>query len=623
MAQACDACGRDFPNYQALHAWSIEAPGEFWEQVWRFTNMTSCTPYTNPVTDLEVFPGARWFEGANLNYAEHLLRYRDDRPALVSLLENGQRKVLSYSAVYRQTAHIAAILTREGVQAGDRVAGWLPNVPETVIAMLATTSRGAVWSSCSPDFGVAGALDRFGQIEPKVLFACDGYHYNGKTISIVDKVREVANLVPSIRLIVWVSILNHAPSDSCTFAELIDDDTPDLQFVQRPFADPLFVMFSSGTTGKPKCIVHSIGGTLIQHLKEHQLQTDLKRDDHLFFFTTCGWMMWNWLISGLATGATLILYDGSPFYPAPDRLLDIADSEHISIFGVSAKYLSALENANIVPRDTHQLHDLRTILSTGSPLSAESFRYVYEQFKSDVHLASISGGTDLISCFVLGNPLSPIWAGEIQCRGLGMAVDVLDDAGQSVREQKGELVCTKAFPSCPIGFWKDANDEKFKQAYFERFPGVWAQGDFAEITVNDGFVIHGRSDAVLNPGGVRIGTAEIYRQIEKLPEVMEAVCVGQEWQDDTRVVLFVVLNAEFKLTETLIQTIRNQIRLNASPRHVPARVIQVRDIPRTMSGKIVELAVRDVIHDRPVKNTAALANPEALENFRDLEELSR
>ena len=623
MADASAACGRDFPDYQALHAWSIEQRGEFWQQVWLFTRMISSTPYTAVLTNPDAFPGARWFEGARLNYAEHLLRYRDDRPALVSLLETGQRRELSYVELHRQTAHIARTLAGVGIQAGDRVAGWLPNVPETIIAMLATASHGAVWSSCSPDFGVAGALDRFGQIEPKVLFACDGYYYNGKTISIVDKVRELANLVPSIRLIVWVSILDQVPSDSCTFAELIDDSTPELQFDQRPFADPLFIMFSSGTTGKPKCIVHSIGGTLIQHLKEHQLHTDLKRIDQLFFFTTCGWMMWNWLTSGLATGATLILYDGSPFYPDPTQLLNIADNERISIFGVSARYLSALDNAGIVPRDSHQLGALRTILSTGSPLSAESFRYVYDRFKPDVQLASISGGTDLISCFVLGNPLSPVWAGELQSAGLGMAVDVWDDTGQSVREQKGELVCTAAFPSCPIGFWNDANDEKYQRTYFERFPGVWAQGDFAEITANGGFIIHGRSDAVLNPGGVRIGTAEIYRQVEQIPEVMEAICVGQEWQDDTRVVLFVVLNDGFELTETLKATISDQIRQHASPRHVPAKVIQVRDIPRTLSGKIVELAVRDVIHNRPVINTSALANPEALEHFRDLEELSR
>ncbi|MCZ6640646.1 MAG: acetoacetate--CoA ligase [Gammaproteobacteria bacterium] len=621
MAEASATCGRDFPDYQSLHAWSIEEPGEFWQQVWLFTKMCSSTPYPEPVNNVDAFPGARWFEGARLNYAEHLLRYRDDRPALVSLLETGQRRELSYAEVYRQTAHIATTLESFGIEPGDRVAGWLPNVPETIIAMLATASRGAVWSSCSPDFGVAGALDRFGQIEPKVLFACDGYYYNGKTISIVEKVREVADLVPSIQLIVWVSILGQTPSIGCTFGELIGDDTPDLQFVQRPFADPLFIMFSSGTTGKPKCIVHSLGGTLIQHLKEHQLHTDLKRNDKLFFFTTCGWMMWNWLASALATGATLILYDGSPFYPGPEQLLNIADNERISIFGVSARYLSALENLRLVPRDSHQLDDLRTILSTGSPLSAESFRYVYERFKQDVHLASISGGTDLISCFVLGNPLSPVWAGELQCAGLGMAVDVWDDNGQSVREQKGELVCTAAFPSCPIGFWKDANDEKFKHTYFQRFPGAWAQGDFAEITTNDGFIIHGRSDAVLNPGGVRIGTAEIYRQVEQIPEIMEAICVGQEWRDDTRVVLFVVLNAGFELTESLITTIENQIRRHASPRHVPAKVIQVSDIPRTLSGKIVELAVRDVIHDRPVINTSALANPEALEHFRDLEEL--
>jgi acetoacetyl-CoA synthetase len=625
-AQAAALTGKSFESYADLHRWSVQQPGAFWDLVWRFTDIRASKPASQPVQDLDLFPGARWFDDAELNFAENLLRFRDDRPALISILETGERRELSYADLYRDTAQIAAWLDAR-IKPGDRVAGWLPNIPEAVTAMLATTALGGVWSSCSPDFGANGALERFGQIEPKVLFACDGYHYNGKVISTVAKVLEVASQIPSIESIVWVSLLDTEPPENGTsFSALLQSsheaDDPELNFVQRPFNEPLFVMYSSGTTGKPKCIVHGIGGTLIQHLKEHQLHTDLTRDDTLFFFTTCGWMMWNWLVSALATGCTLILYDGSPFHPKPDALLDMAEVEGVTIFGVSAKYLSALDKAGLVPRQSHELRTVRNIISTGSPLTHEGFRYVYDQVKPGIHLASITGGTDIISCFVLGNPMLPVWEGELQCKGLGMAVDVWNDDGEPVVGEKGELVCTQPFPSCPIGFWDDPGNEKFIDAYFARWPGVWAHGDFAEITEHDGFIIHGRSDAVLNAGGVRIGTAEIYRQVEQIDSILESVCIGQEWEDDTRVVLFVVMQPGHTLDDALREEIRRRLRDNASPRHVPAKVVQVADIPRTMSGKIVELAVREVVHGRPVKNTSALANPETLDYFRDLAELS-
>ena len=614
--------GRDLSEYRDLHAWSVSDPGAFWQAVWDFTGVIAASPADVPVADLEQFPGARWFPGARLNFAENLLRYRDDRPALISVLETRARRELSYRELHRQTAAVAARLRELGVQPGDRVAGWLPNVPEAVVAMLATASLGAVWSSCSPDFGVAGALDRFGQIEPKVLFAADGYVYNRRRIDTTAKMQEVAERVPSIRAVIWASLLDAVPPGAERFESIVTDaDAPDLLFVERAFNDPVYVLYSSGTTGKPKCIVHGIGGTLIQHLKEHQLHTDLSRDDVLFFFTTCGWMMWNWLVSALATGATLVLYDGSPFRPQPAALMDLAERERITVFGASAKYLAALEKTGRHPVRSHDLSAMRMLLSTGSPLTHEGFRYVYTSVKPDVHLASISGGTDLISCFVLGAPTLPVYDGEIQCAGLGMAVEVWDDYGRPLRGAKGELVCTRPFPSCPIGFWNDPDGSRLRAAYFDRYPGVWAHGDFAGITAHDGFIIYGRSDAVLNPGGVRIGTAEIYGQVEQLEEIEESICVGQDWEGDVRVVLFVVMRPGHVLDDELQGRIRDVVKSNASPRHVPAKILEVTDIPRTLSGKIVELAVRDVIHGRPVANTSALANPEALEQFKNRPEL--
>ena len=623
--QAETASGRKFATYEDLHAWSIADPAAFWTEVWKFTGLRSSRTAEAPVRDLDRFPGATWFGGARLNYAENLLRHRDARTALVSYLENGARREISFTELHRKTLLLAARLAEFGVGPGDRVAGWLPNTIEAVLAMLATTSLGAVWSSCSPDFGAQGALDRFGQIEPKVLFACDGYFYNGKRIDVRQKVEAVVRQVPALEEVIWIS-LTGAPTGTPTLAELTEAPQPksiasSTAFQQVDFNHPLYILYSSGTTGKPKCIVHGVGGTLLQHLKEHQLHVGLGRQDKLFFFTTCGWMMWNWLASALATGCTVVLYDGSPFHPGPSALWDIAEREGVTVLGVSAKYISAIDKTRLKPRTSHDLSALRALLSTGSTLTHEGFRYVYRNVKRDLHLVSMTGGTDLISCFVLGNPNLPVFEGELQCKGLGMAVDVWNDAGESVRGEKGELVCTRPFPSCPLGFWRDPKDAKFRAAYFDKFPGVWAQGDFAEVTAQSGFIVHGRSDAVLNPGGVRIGTAEIYRQIERIDEVIDAVCVGQDWQGDTRVVLFVVLREGAKMNPELASRMRAVIRTHASPRHVPRKIIAVADIPRTLNGKIAELAVRDVIHGRPVGNTTALANPEALGAFADLAEL--
>ena len=613
-------------DYQRLHAWSVAEPEAFWRAVWDFTGVEASARGETVVDNPDALPGARWFPQARLNFAANLLRYRGGQTALVSLLENGERLTLSRDALYREVARVAAGLRAAGVQPGDRVAGFMPNIAETVVAMLATASLGAVWSSCSPDFGINGMLDRFGQIEPRVLFAADAYYYNGKTCDCLQRVDALCREVDSIDTVVIVPLvgdrdIKQAHPDAIAYAAFGDAEAAEIDFAMLPFDHPLYIMYSSGTTGAPKCIVHGAGGTLLQHLKEHQLQVGLQEGDVFFYYTTCGWMMWNWLVSGLASGATLVLYDGSPFADNGQLLLDSIDREGINVFGTSAKYIAALDKAGHRPRQSHGLHSLRSILSTGSPLAHESFDYVYREFKQDVCLSSISGGTDILSCFVGGCPILPVYSGEIQAAGLGMAVEVWDDSGRPVVGEKGELVCTRAFPSCPLGFWNDADGSRFHAAYFATWPGVWAHGDYAEVFPHGGFVIHGRSDAVLNPGGVRIGTAEIYRQVERIDEVLESVVVGQDWQDDVRVVLFVVLGEGVELDAALAERIRRSIRDNTTPRHVPAKILQVADIPRTISGKIVELAVRNVVHGRPVKNTDALANPEALAFFADRAEL--
>ncbi len=621
---------KKFDSYASLHRWSIDAPEEFWRSVWEFCNVIGETGET-VLREGDRMPGARWFSDAGLNFAENMLRRRDENLALVFRGEDRVARRMTHKELYARVARLAAALRASGIVAGDRVAAYVPNMPEAVIAMLAAASIGAVFSSCSPDFGVQGVLDRFGQISPKVLFAADRYFYNGKMIDLRPRLAEIVAALPSIEFALIVPYEStEADLTGILQAQWLDDFTAphaaasEIEFERLPFDHPLYIMYSSGTTGVPKCIVHGAGGTLLQHLKEHQLHGDLCEGDRLFYFTTCGWMMWNWLVSGLASGATLLLYDGSPFVGEGRILFDYADAEAVTHFGTSAKFIDALAKTSLRPRKTHRLDALRTIFSTGSPLAAEGFDFVYEHIKPDVNLASISGGTDIISCFVLGNPILPVWRGEIQCKGLGMAVEVFDEDGHSIESGKGDLVCTRPFPSMPIGFWNDADGAKYRAAYFEKFPGVWCHGDYAELTHHDGqtgMIIHGRSDAVLNPGGVRIGTAEIYRQVERLPEVLESLVVGQDWANDVRVVLFVRLIEGRALDDALIARIKQTIRENTTPRHVPAKIIAVADIPRTKSGKIVELAVRNVVHGRPVKNKEALANPEALKLFEGLPEL--
>ncbi|HQV41945.1 MAG TPA: acetoacetate--CoA ligase [Moraxellaceae bacterium] len=618
--------GLVFDSYADLHQWSVTHREEFWKSIWNYFGINSHSPY-RAVLENDVMPGASWFPGATLNFAEHLLRYRDNRTALISHLENGERRTLTYAELFAHVSHVAAFFRGHGISTGDCVVGFMPNVQETVVAMLAATSLGATWSSCSPDFGLQGVLDRFGQIAPSLLIAADGYYYNGKRVDCGDKISAIASQLPSLKKVLVVPLTGNttdlssiANAECWTTALATPADT--LSFTPVPFQHPLYIMYSSGTTGVPKCIVHGTGGTLLQHLKELALHTDVSRDDVVFYYTTCGWMMWNWLISTLALGATVVLYDGSPFAHKPDILLDIAEKENITIFGTSAKYIAALEKSGCKPRETHRLDALKAVLSTGSPLAHESFDYVYRDIKPDLCLSSISGGTDIVSCFALGNPTLPVYRGELQCKGLGMAVDIFNESGHSVTNEKGELVCTQAFPCMPIGFWNDEDGEKYRQAYFDRFPGLWAHGDYGEQNTHGGLIIHGRSDAVLNPGGVRIGTAEIYRQVEKVTEVMESIAIGQDWDNDVRVVLFVKLREGINLTEILQKQIRDVIRANTTPRHVPARIVQVSDIPRTISGKIVELAVRNVVHGQPVKNTDALANPEALDCFRNRNELT-
>lgn len=615
-------------DYPALHAWSVEQREAFWQAIVDFFQIHFHAPAERVLREGPAMPDAQWFPGATLNFAEHLLRRRDGHPALVAIGEDGSREQLSHAQLAAHVAGLQRALHNAGVGIGDRVAAFMPNTWQTVVGVLATASLGATWSSCSPDFGTQGVIDRFGQIEPKVLIAAAGYRYAGKQLDLTDKLNEILPQLPSLERLVIVPYSRDeaSPTDykSVALTTLWQDfyqpgGAP--QFTPVPFDQPLYILYSSGTTGVPKCIVHGVGGTLLQHVKELGLHTDLGPDDTLFYYTTCGWMMWNWLISGLALGATLVLYDGSPFHPEPARLIDLIDAEDISIFGTSAKFIAALEKAGVRPRESHKLSSLKVILSTGSPLAHESFEYIYRDVKRDLCLSSISGGTDIVSCFALGNPTLPVWRGELQCKGLGMDVQVWNDNGQALTGEKGELVCARHFPSMPVGFWNDADGEKFRAAYFATFPGVWAHGDYAEETAHGGLVIHGRSDAVLNPGGVRIGTAEIYRQVEKVPQVLESIVIGQDWQGDVRVVLFVRLRDGVTLDDTLREEIRRMIRANTTPRHVPAKIIQVADIPRTLSGKIVELAVRNVVHGSPVKNTDALANPQALELYRSLAEL--
>ena len=624
-------------DFASLYRWSVERPEAFWPMVWDFCGVVADqrpgrAPWDDVVIGLDRMAppdpklGPRWFPGARLNFAENLLRYADDHPAIVFWNEEGRQRELTYAELGREVARVAAALERHGIRSGDRVAGFLPNLPETVIAMLGTTSLGAIWSSCSPDFGANGVIDRFGQIRPRVLICADGYRYAGKEIDSLERVREVRKRIPEIERVVVVPYLREVPEigdikDAMLWKDWASDRrTARPPYRRLPFDHPIYIMYSSGTTGLPKCMVHGAGGTLLQHLKELVLHTDLRREDRIFYFTTCGWMMWNWLVSSLAVGATVVLYDGAAL--SPSRLLwDMIDRERVTVFGTSAKYLALAEKEGLEPGVTHNLSALRAILSTGSPLAAHSYDYVYRKIKGDLHLASISGGTDLISCFALGNPIGAVWRGELQTRGLGMSVQVFDPEGRPIREAEGELVCTRPFPSMPVAFWDDASGEKYRSAYFDHFPGVWRHGDWARLTRHDGLVILGRSDATLNPGGVRIGTAEIYRQVEQLPEVIESLVVGQEWDGDVRIVLFVRLREGLELDAALGERIRKRVRDHTSPHHVPRKIVQVADLPRTISGKITELAVREVIHGRPVANVDALANPGALELFRGLAQL--
>ncbi|QHD07599.1 acetoacetate--CoA ligase [Pseudomonas sp. R76] len=616
-------------DYPALHQWSIDQRPDFWQAIVAYFEVQFRSPPSETLIEEAEMPSAQWFPGATLNFAEHLLRRRDDHPAVVAISEDGQREHLSYAELAAHVAGLQNSLRAAGVGVGDRVAACMPNTWQTLVGMLATTSLGAIWSCSSPDFGTQGVIDRFGQIEPKVLITCAGYRYAGKDIDQTAKLNEILERLPSLEQLIIVPYARPQAraEDYQTHAKValwneVYQPGGEPEFVAVPFDHPLYILYSSGTTGVPKCIIHGTGGVLLTHLKEHGLHADLSRDDCLFYYTTCGWMMWNWLVSVLALGATAVLYDGSPFHPGPARLIDLIDAERISVFGTSPKFLATLEKAGLQPRLSHALGSLKGLISTGSPLSPQSYDYVYREIKAELCLSSMSGGTDIVSCFVIGNPVLPVRRGEMQCKCLAMAIEVWDDQGQPLVGEKGELVCTRHFPAMPIGLWNDPDQTRLRASYFSQFPGVWAQGDYAEQRPNGSLLIHGRSDAVLNPGGVRIGTAEIYRQVEKVPQVLESLAIGQRWQGDVRVVLFVRLADGIELDEALEQQIRQVIRANTTPRHVPAKILAVTDIPRTISGKIVELAVRNVVHGEPVKNTDALANPQALEQFRDRPELA-
>ncbi|MBU4464109.1 MAG: acetoacetate--CoA ligase [Proteobacteria bacterium] len=618
---------RNFSEYNPLYQWSIENIPDFWESMWNFAKIKASKSYYQVVDDPGKMPGARWFSGARLNFAENLLRYRDDNVALIFKGENRDSIKITYAELYDEVARVAKSLKEAGIQAGDRVAGFMPNLPETIIAMLATTSIGATWSSCSPDFGIKGVLDRFGQIKPRVLFTADGYFFKGKSFDSLERISNILKELPSIEKVVVVPFTQENPDISNVANSVLynkfksSESGLQIEFEQMPFDHPLYIMYSSGTTGLPKCMVQGAGGILIHHMKELMLHTDLKREDKIFYFTTCGWMMWNWLASSLSLGATVVLFDGNPFYPAQGALWEMAQDEKITIFGTSAGYIAALRKASVIPGKEYNLAPLKTVLSTGSPLSVEDFEYVYKEIKEDIQLSSIAGGSDLNGCFALGNPMDPVYAGELQCRGLAMKVEAFDENAKPVINRQGELVCRAAFPSMPIYFWNDFDNTKYNSAYFEGYPNVWTHGDFIEINDHGGVVMLGRSDATLNPGGVRIGTAEIYRQIEQIEEIEDSVVVGRNQDNDVRVILFVKMAKGYELTEELIRKIKMAIRTSASPRHVPAKILTVPDIPYTHNMKKVELAVKKVIHNQPVLNKDSLRNPEALDYFANRKEL--
>jgi acetoacetyl-CoA synthetase len=618
---------KNFKNYDELYRWSVDNLTDFWKSAWDFLDLKYSKTYDEVLVDGDKMPGAKWFVGAKLNFAENLLRYRDDNLAVIFRGETGETRKITFSELYDSVAKLARSLRDLGVIPGDRIVGFMPNMPETIVAMLAAASIGALWSSCSPDFGIKGVLDRFGQIKPKVLFTANGYSYNGKLFDSLERISNILKELPSIEKVVVVPYTEEKPDitkvkNAVLYSDFVSrDKNIDIKFEQLPFEHPLYIMYSSGTTGIPKCMVQSAGGVLIHHLKELKLHTDVKREDRIFYFTTCGWMMWNWLASSLALGATVMLYDGSPFYPDAGALFEFAQSEKMTIFGTSAKYIAAVEKEGLQPAEKYDLSSLKSMLSTGSPLAVESFDFVYNQIKKDICLSSISGGTDLNGCFALGNPMGPVYRGELQCRGLGMKVAAFDENEKAVIGQKGELVCKAPFPSMPVYFWNDEGNEKYRRAYFDVYPGVWRHGDFIRITEHGGVVMLGRADATLNPGGVRIGTAEMYSLVETLEEVKDSLIIGQRWKNDERIILFVKLAEGVALTETLKEKIRKTIRSNTTARHVPAKIIKIDDIPYTINMKKVELAVKNIIHGEPVLNRDALANPNALELYKNIKEL--